>query len=93
MTIHEVSTQLHNLSVAGYFNGEKFTKRQLEHVIAQSFRPEAQLKAGNQLVMEIALRDGRWLFTVNKYADSPDSYDYTIPDTREQEAYIKALLN
>ncbi len=93
MTIHEISNQLHNLSVAGYFNGEKFTKRELEHVIAQSFRPEVQLKAGNRLVMEIALRDGRWLFTVNKYADRPDGYDYTIPDTREQEAYIRGLLN
>ena len=92
MTIHELSTQLHNLSVGGYFNGEKFTKRQLEHYIASSFRPEVSLKAGNQLVMEIALRDGRWFFTINRWSDKPDGFDYTIPDNRDQEARIISLL-
>ena len=93
MTIHEVSAQLYNLSVAGYFNGEKFTKRQLELYIANSFRPEVHLKAENRLVMEIALPDGRWYFTVNRFSDKPDGFDYTIPDDREQEGKIKALLS
>jgi len=93
MTIHEVAAQLHSLSVAGYFNGEKFSKQQLESYIARSFRPEVHLKAGNRLVMEIALRDGRWYFTVDRFADRPDGFDYTIPDDREQEAHIIALLN
>ena len=90
MTIHELSNQLYNLSVAGYFNGEKFTKRQLENHIASAFR--GALKAGNRYVMEIALPDGRWLFTVNRFANTSDGFDYTIPDTREEEAKIKALL-
>lgn len=55
MTIHELSNQLYNLSVAGYFNGEKFTRRQLENHIASAFR--SALKAGNRYVMEIALPD------------------------------------
>ena len=93
MTIHQLSTQLHNLSVAGYFNGEKFTKRQLENYIAGAFRPGTSLKAGNRLVMEIALPDGRWYFTVNRFSQEPDGFDYTIPDDRDQEARILALLN
>lgn len=92
MTIHEVSTQLFNLSVAGYFNGEKFTRHELEHHIRNAFRPDAALKAGNQYVMVIALRDGWWYFTINRFSDKPDGYDYTIPDNREQEAQIKNLL-
>lgn len=94
MTIREVSSQLHNLSVAGYFNGEKFTKRELERFIAHWFRPGVDLKAGNRLVMETVLHDGqRWFFTVDRWGDGPDGFDYTIPDNREQEARIKALLN
>lgn len=88
MTIRYIAHQLHDLSVAGYFNGEKFTSRQLEQYIANMFRQDA----GNQLIMEIALPDGRWLFTVNHFANGPSGYDYTIPDTRDQEARIKALL-
>ena len=93
MTIHETASQLYDLSVGGYFNGEKFTKRQLESYIANAFRPNVTLKAGNRLVMEIALRDGRWYFTVNRFSDKPDGFDYTIPDNREQESHIKALLS
>ena len=90
MTIHELSNQLYNLSVAGYFNGEKFTRQQLENHIASAFR--GALKAGNRYVMEIALPDGRWFFTVNRFANTADGFDYTIPDTREDEAKILALI-
>jgi len=33
----------------------------------------------------ITLADGNWYFYVSRYADTPDGYDYMIPDTREQE--------
>ena len=93
MTIHDISTQLHDLSVGGFFNGEKFTKRELHNYITNMFRPEAgPLKAGHRLVMEIALPDGRWFFTIDRFADMPDGFDYYIPDNREQEARVKALL-
>ena len=92
MTIRQVSTQLFNLSVAGYFNGEKFTRSQLEDCIAGMFRPGTTLKAGNRLVMEIALPDGRWFFTINRFSPARDGFDYTIPATRKEEARILALL-
>ena len=47
-------------------------------------------KAGNRIVMEIALPDGRWFFTINRYGDG---YDYTIPNNRDEEARILALLS
>ena len=36
--------------------------------------------------------DGWWYFTVTKYADRADGFDYYIPDTREQESAIKNKL-
>ena len=92
MTIHTLSTQLHNLSVGGYFNGEKFTVKELEGYISSMFRPGVTLKAGNRLVMEISLPDGRWFFFITRFSDKPDGFDYTIPENREEEARIKSLL-
>ncbi len=85
MTIYELVHQLHDLSVAGYFNGEKFTKKRLTTYIQSMFRA-----GGNSLVMQIALPDGRWFFKITEFA--PGEYDYYIPDTREQEQRIKALI-
>jgi hypothetical protein len=91
MTIHEISNQLHHLSVDGFFNGEKFTKQELEHYIHNCFS-KGLLKLENRLVMEIRLRDGEWLFTVDRFSNSTDGFDYYIPDTREQENHIWTLL-
>ena len=86
MTIKHLSEQLYALSVGGFFNGEKFTKAELLDYIKGVFRPELNAR---RWVMEIALPDGRWLFTINRYSDSADGFDYFIPATREQE---KALV-
>lgn len=92
MTIRQLTTQLHNLSLGGYFNSEKFTTSELEAYIKRMFQ-HGTLKAGNRLVMEIALPDRRWFFTINHYSDSDDGFDYTIPDNEDEEARILALLN
>lgn len=84
MTKTEIVNQLFDLSVAGYFNGEKFTKTRLNAYITN------MLKTGNRLIMNIALPDGRWYFYINKYCDN--EYDYVIPDTREQEERILRFL-
>ena len=80
MTKAELVNQLFDLSVAGYFNGEQFTKTRLNAYITNMF------KSGQRLVMNIALPDGRWYFYIDKYSDN--EYDYFIPDTREQEQKI-----
>ena len=90
MTIKYLASQLHDLSLGGYFNGQKVSKQWLESYISKAF--QSQLKLGNRLVMEIALPDGRWLFTINRFSDSADGFDYTIPETREQEARIRKML-
>lgn len=92
MTLYDVATQLYSLSVAGYFNGEKFTRRQLEHYIRNAFRCEETLHIPHRLFMEIALPDGRWLFYIYHYNTAADGYDYTIPVTREQEHTLADLL-
>lgn len=88
MTIPQVASQLIGLSVGGYINGEKFTVDRLVNTIAAWFNGEAK----ERIVMEIALPDGRWFFTVNRYGYGRDAFDYTIPETREQEAAILRLL-
>ena len=93
MTIRDVSRQLYSLSVGGFFNGEKFTERQLHNYIAAMFRPNVgPLKLGNQLVMEVALPDGWWYMYIIKYADRADGFDYYIPDTREDSDRIRDAL-
>ena len=84
MSIREITNQLYDLSVGGYFNGEKFTKTRLNTYITNMF------KTGNKLIMQIALPDGWWFFKINKFANG--EYDYTIPDTREQEQRIKDII-
>lgn len=81
MTLHETCKQLHSLSVNGYFNGEKFTISRLENYVKSMFR--GNLAGGNKLMMQIALPDGLWYFFITNYAKN--EFDYTIPDTRDQE--------
>ena len=88
MTIPQVSRQLIGLSVGGYINGEKFTVDRLAAQIAKLFSGTSK----TQVVMEIALPDGRWFFTVNRFGKGHDGFDYTIPEDREQEAAVKRLL-
>lgn len=84
MTKTEIINQLYDLSVGGYFNGEKFTKTRLNTYITNMFR------TGNKLIMQIALPDGWWFFKINKFDNN--EYNYTIPDTREQEQRIKDII-
>ncbi|MCC8157283.1 MAG: hypothetical protein LIO54_08410 [Oscillospiraceae bacterium] len=88
MTLHQVADQLFNLSVAGYFNGEKFTRERLYAHLKCFLRPEV----GNAMIMTISLPDGVWYFKVNHYGKGADEYDYDLPETREQERRIKHLL-
>lgn len=88
MTIHDVTSQLHSLSVGGYFNGEKFTVKQLQNCIADAFRSETTLAIAHTWVMEISLPDGRWLCAIEHYNDKSDGFDYTIPESREQESRL-----
>ena len=87
MTKLELTTQLIDLAVAGYFNGEKFSKARLTNYIGKMCR-----NVGDKLYMQIALPDGEWFFKIVRYADG--EWDYILPDTREQEQRIIAeLLN
>lgn len=89
MTIREVCKQLYDLSVGGYFNGEKFTLERLINQTKNMFR--GTLKGGNRLVMQVALPDGWWYFYIVEYAKG--QFDYYIPDTREQEKRVIAILD
>ena len=89
MTLHEVTTQLFNLSIDGFFNREKFTLQRLQDYISAMTQGEEAAT----VTMEIALPDGWWYFTVSKLPQfGRGFYDYTIPDNREDEAHIKSRL-
>lgn len=81
MTKAELVSQLIDLSVAGYFNGEKFSKERLNTYLGALCRND-----GDKLYMNIALPDGRWYFKITRF--SKGDWSYYIPDTREQEQRI-----
>lgn len=92
MTLHEIATQLHNLTFGGHVNGEKFTKTELEQNLKRWLRNAGHNKIPGKVVIEVCLADGRWLATVERFDNTADGYDYWIPDTREQENRIRDLL-
>lgn len=86
MTLHEISSQLYSLSVDGFFNHQKVTASWLKNHIQENLVQRGK----DSFVMEILLPDGWWHFAVHKFTDGNRiGYDYTIPDTREQEAYMR----
>lgn len=83
MTKLELTSQLMDLSIAGYFNGEKFNKERLNNYIGKMCRNDS-----DKLYMRIALPDGEWLFKIVRY--STGYWDYYIPDTRDEEQKLVA---
>ena len=90
MTIKETAKRLFDLAVGGYFNGEKFTVDRLYKSIVSGMKCCETNKIKNAYVMQIALPDGWWYCKVTKYGNKADEYDYYIPETRDQEAKLKA---
>lgn len=84
MTITTIANQIHDMAIAGYINGEKFTKKELSSCL------RTWLKTKDQHIIEVSLPDGRWLCKVYRYAKN--EYDYFLPDTREQERRLYAEL-
>ena len=84
MTLKEVVGQVHGMAVDGTFNGQNFTKKELEFYLSNLFR------VSNKVFMTVVLPDGEWVFRVNKLSDG---YDYVLPDNREQEKrLVRELL-
>lgn len=88
MTLREVSNQLYDLSLDGFFNHQKVTRDWVYDVL-NTFLVRA---GGNpkKHVMEIALPDCWWLVTVYKYPNG--EYDYSIPDTEEENDAVWSSL-
>ena len=85
MTIKEIAKQIHQLS-GGMVNGEKFTKAELEI----AFRKWMQ--TGNRYIGSVVLPDGEWLFSLDRFGQKPDEYDYFIPYNRGQEQELYKVL-
>lgn len=84
MTINEVTNQLYDLSVGGYFNGEKFTRIQLHNYLKWA------TGISNRWVMQIALPDGWWFMSVSRFNNG--EYGYFIPEDREKEYRLKETI-
>ena len=91
MTLNNVCNQLVSMAMAGRINGEKFNDYTLANYLEHWFAPD-RVRPDNKWFMTISLPDGEWMFYVYRYNNTPDGYDYYIPDTREQEAKLKAML-
>jgi len=90
MTLSETTKQIYDLSIAGYINGEKFTYGRFHSYIKSMMQPGTE--NCNRVIFEIVLPDGRWLAKITRYGEKPDNYDYYIPETRQQEEYLKNEL-
>ena len=89
MTLSNVTDQLWSLSVdspEGRFNGiPHATKEWLGRFLHHWF-----VEIGDRRwIMEVNLPDGRWLVRISRVGDG---YDYLIPDTREQELFLRDEL-
>lgn len=91
MTLHDVASQLHNLT-AGRINGERWsltqTQRYLHNWLVRI--PAIEGKAQAEQYLTVTLPDGEWLAKAERLAGG--EYDYTIPDTREQESRLWAEM-
>ena len=87
MTLRETVNQLFDLSVGGYFNREKRTRRDLYYQLNALFNSTTSNQ--DKVIFEIALPDGWWFFSVSRRGNE---YDYYIPDTRDQETRLKDWL-
>lgn len=85
MTLHDIATQVHQLTLGGFVNGEKYTRRELERTLGIWLDRAEHNAIPNTVVFELCLQDGRWLCTASKVGNM---YDYYIPDTREDERRI-----
>lgn len=85
MTIKEIADQIYKMS-KGRVNGEKYTKRELEAVFRMWMR------TGSEYIGIVVLRDGEWLFLIDRFGSESNEYDYYIPDTREHEKSLYRVL-
>lgn len=83
MTLKQTCNEVLKLAVDNTINGRKFT---LDQLYKQTSALLSDEPAGNLLVYSIMLEDGEWWFSINRYSDKADGFDYYIPETREQEA-------
>lgn len=83
MTLKEACNRVYNLTIAGYINGEKFTADRFYRQTASLFQDR---EAPCQVWFAVAQPDGWWYSTINQYRKG--EFDWTIPETREQEARI-----
>lgn len=84
MTLKDITEQVYSIAVNGTVNGEKFTCKELYTAFKAWLR-----NPGDRYIFTLLLPDGEWFCEA---ARGPWGYDYTIPDTREQETRIKNRL-
>ena len=82
MTLKETCKQIHDLSLGGFINREKFSFTEFYNAAKH------WMNGTDSYVFEIALPDGWWYARLIKYGYTNDSYDYYIPDTREESDKI-----
>lgn len=90
MTLHEVTNQLYYLSVGGFFNRQKVTKRWLhDYLDTLLVRSNRNKRTPKTIVMEIALPDGWFFFSINSFIDGNRmGFDYYIPDSKEKSKQL-----
>ena len=86
MTIKDITNQIISLSeTLGIETNDRtewsvFSKTRLENHLRKH-----EPKLGKDYIMHIDLPDGKWLLFIYRYAETPDGFDYSIPENRADE--------
>lgn len=87
MTLTEVTNQIYDLTIAGYINDVKFTKREFHDYTKHFFNHVGVQKH----IIQIAMLDGKkWLCKITKFSNG--EYGYYLPETKEQEKHLYSEL-
>lgn len=69
MTLTEVTNQIYDLTIAGYINGEKFTKKEFNHNMHHFFNDCGFTKKKDYMLNQASkpLTEAVFIFFKNKY--------------------------
>ena len=86
MTLREISTQLLSLTTDRAVDGTVYTISGLRQYFSKN------LIDNDRFLVTVNLPDGTWKCLISRFRpNDPNGYDYTLPETRTEEACIVSL--
>ena len=88
MTLHQVANRLYDLTIDGFINGIRLSRKEFTNTLVEWATSSGAFRLRNKFPVQLDLPDGKWYVCINRYGTGRDSYDYWMPDNREQERLL-----